>query len=151
MKSLISIIVLLFTCSVSTGQDFSVIECATKSRPTIPIISFQKEGVPRPVPDLSIQVVDFSHIPSKSKPSWNLLGSMKDAYSKSKMVHHLATHYNHKHNKFSKEDLNRLTINQLWWIHDEDHEGRKVSLTKVKVKVKKSLPKAEPYCPPGSS
>ena len=151
-------------CSISSGQDFSVICSVTKEVPTIPsIILSQKElEVPKPVPEKDIYPVgeSYSHIPSKANPSWNLLGSFKDARNKKKMVDHLAFHTNHR-NKFAKEDLEQLTIGQLWYVHDMDHEGKKVSIKPKLIKLKKSISKPavklkavqkqEPYCPPGSS
>lgn len=166
MKSLayVSVWLSALLCSISSGQDFSVICSVTKDVPTIPsIVLCQKElEVPKPVPEKDIYPVveSYSHIPSKANPSWNLLGSFKDARNKTKMVEHLFSHTNHK-NKFAKNHLEQLTIGQLWYVHDMDHEGKKVSIKPKLVELKKSTPKPavkikkiqkqEPYCPPGSS
>ena len=70
---------------------------------------------------------------SKSKPSWNLSGSWVKVYDRAALSNHLET----THGMDSKF-LESLTINQLFALHDDDHEG----------KFKK---KVEPYCPPGQS
>jgi hypothetical protein len=148
MKSIFAYIILLITCSTSVGQDFSAIENVAKDRPTVPVILSQ-EDVPKPVPEKDIYPVDFKHIPSKSSPKWNLEGSWSRIKIKSELVKHLVDHSNHK-NKFAKKDLEKLTIKQLWWVHDNDHDGKKVFLTKREGS-KVPLTKTKPYCPPGSS
>lgn len=103
-------ILILLSCSVQ-GQDFSIIASVTEKKPTFPEISFSEKK----------EAVKEVKIPSKSKPSFDLLGSIRDAYNKDKLVKHLYSHDNHK-GKWDKEFLESLSIGQLWWLHDDDHE-----------------------------
>jgi hypothetical protein len=124
MKYLIFSILIALSCPVY-GQDFSIISSVTECKSVFPSIVLEgKKEELKPVPDPSIQVVKTPNIPSKSSPSWDLLGSMKNAYSKPKMVKHLYTHDNHS-GQWTKEFLESLTIEQLWYLHDSDHEKKK--------------------------
>lgn len=71
------------------------------------------------------EIIDLKSVPEKKSSRWNL-GSKK--WTKESLVNHLLKHDNHK-NKYRKEDLEKLTLKQLWFIHDEDHEGRRVKLS----------------------
>jgi len=62
-----------------------------------------------------------ARVPSKSSPSWNVTGSMARAYDKTSLINHLLSHSNHS-GKWSRSHLQSLSINQLWFLHDQDHE-----------------------------
>ena len=115
MKYLIFSILMVLSCPVY-GQDFSIISSVTECKSVFPSLVLE-ESI-KPIPEPSIQ------IPSKNSPSWDLLGSMKDAHNKSKMVDHLYYHDNHS-GQWSKEFLESLSLGQLWYLHDSDHEKSK--------------------------
>jgi thiol-disulfide isomerase/thioredoxin len=118
---------MVLSCPVY-GQDFSIISNITECKSVFPTVVL--EGAAKEIkqtPKLGIK------IPSKSKPSWDLLGSMKDAHNKSKMVNHLFSHDNHS-GKWTKEFLESLTLGQLWHLHDSDHDKKK-SLTQNQKKL----------------
>tara|TARA_Y100001963_G_C6567722_1_gene347363 strand:- start:242 stop:616 length:375 start_codon:yes stop_codon:yes gene_type:complete len=71
------------------------------------------------------KIIDLKSIPEKKSSKWNL-GSKK--WTKESLVSHLLKHDNHR-NKYRKKDLEKLTLKQLWFIHDEDHEGRQVKFS----------------------
>jgi hypothetical protein len=83
----------------------------------------------------------ISLLPEKKKSEWNIVGV---TWTKKSLINHLLTHTNHK-NKFKKETLQSLTLKQLWFVHDEDHEGRKVTFTFTQ-----ATPKTTVICPGGS-
>ena len=120
MKYLIFSILIALSCSVN-GQDFSIISSVTECKSVFPSVVLEKATkVVKQPPKI------IAKVPSKSKPSWDLLGSMKNAYDKSKMVNHLYTHDNHS-GQWTKEFLESLTIEQLWYLHDSDHDKKKKS------------------------
>jgi hypothetical protein len=68
-------------------------------------------------------------VPSKSAPSWNVTGSMARAYNKTSLINHLLSHGNHS-GKWSRSYLQSLTINQLWYLHDSDHNATRYRTAK---------------------
>jgi len=74
---------------------------------------------------------------SVSSPRWNLSGSWSRVRNRSDLIDHLATTH-----EYSRATLNQMTIQMLWALHDDDHEGR-ATLTKPV--------KAVDDCPPGST
>ena len=143
MKYLIFSILIALSCSVN-GQDFSIISGVTECKSVFPSVVLEKanKAVKQP-PKL------VAKVPSKSKPSWDLLGSMKDAYNKSKMVNHLYADDNHS-GQWTKEFLESLTIEQLWYLHDSDHDRKKKVLTKNPNKLENQNYAQMDYDPPGS-
>lgn len=69
---------------------------------------------------------------SKSKPSWNLSGSWVRVYDRADLSNHLKTTHG-----MDPKLVDSLTINQLFALHDDDHEG--IAFEKVEPE----------YCPPG--
>jgi len=77
---------------------------------------------------------------SASSPRWNLSGSWSRVRNRSDLINHLAiTH------EYSRATLNQMTLQMLWALHDDDHEGR-ATLAKQAKPVK-----AADDCPPGST
>ena len=84
-------------------------------------------------------------MPALKAPKWNLSGSIARAYNKKDMARHLAD----KH-AFDAVKLSAMSIGQLWYIHDREHEGRLNAKERALIsKPKKAGP--VPYCPPGGS
>ena len=80
---------------------------------------------------------------SVSSPRWNLSGSWSRVRNRSDLINHLASTH-----EYSRATLNQMTIQMLWALHDDDHEGR-ATLSKP---VKPAKPvKAVDDCPPGST
>lgn len=71
---------------------------------------------------------------SASSPRWNLSGSWSRVRDRSDLINHLATTH-----QYSRATLNQMSLNMLWALHDDDHEGRA------------TLAKAADDCPPGST
>ncbi len=78
-------------------------------------------------------VIERSVVRSKASPGWDLNGSMSDAYNKSKLVNHLSTNSNHRRiqAKYTRSQLNAMSIGQLWTLHDNDHEGKSIGTRDV--------------------
>lgn len=74
---------------------------------------------------------------SVSSPRWNLSGSWSRVRNRSDLINHLASTH-----EYSRATLNQMTIQMLWALHDDDHEGRATLSKPVK---------AVDDCPPGST
>jgi hypothetical protein len=71
---------------------------------------------------------------SVSRPRWNVSGSMARAYDKRSLINHLVKSHNMR-----SVDISRLSINQLWYLHDSEHDAEvKATVSNV-------------YCPPGQT
>lgn len=84
-------------------------------------------------------------MPALKAPRWNLSGSMARAYNKKDMARHLANEH-----EFDAAKLSAMSIGQLWYIHDREHEGRLNAKERALISKPKKV-EAAPYCPPGSS
>jgi len=74
---------------------------------------------------------------SVSSPRWNLSGSWSRVRNRSDLINHLASTHG-----YSQATLNQMTLQMLWALHDDDHEGRATLSKPVK---------AVDDCPPGST
>jgi hypothetical protein len=135
MKYLILLAALLGISCPINGQDFSIISDTTSDVPEFPSIVFEapKKTV------APVKKVVKKAVPSKSSPSWNLSGSWTAVKNRNALINHLANDGNH--GQWSKEYLQTLNIQQLWYLHDTDHDSKK-KVQRIEV---------QPYCPPGSS
>lgn len=96
----------------------------------------QLESLP-PKPDVIKPVAKKALYRSVSSPRWNLSGSWSRVRDRNDLINHLATTH-----KYSRATLSQMSIQMLWAIHDDDHEGR-ATLSKAI--------KTEEYCPPGGT
>jgi len=80
------------------------------------------------------RLVSNKVVRSVSKPRWNVSGSIKKAHDKRSLINHLVNTH-----KMRSVDISRLSINQLWYLHDSEHDKE--------VKAKTS----NVYCPPGGT
>lgn len=92
-----------------------------------------------PLPDTTTVVTKTLKViyRSTSSPRWNLSGSWSRVRNRSDLINHLATTH-----EYSRATLSQMNLNQLWALHDDDHEGR-ATLTKAT--------KSAEDCPPGST
>ncbi len=90
-------------------------------------------------PDVIKEVTKKSLYRSVSSPRWNLSGSWSRVRDRTDLINHLATTH-----KYSRATLSQMSIQMLWALHDDDHEGR-ATLSKAKAI------KTEEYCPPGGT
>jgi len=97
-----------------------------------------KEPLP-PLPETTKVVTKTPKViyRSVSSPRWNLSGSWSRVRNRSDLIDHLATTH-----EYSRATLNQMTIQMLWALHDDDHEGRATLAKPVK---------AVDDCPPGST
>jgi len=89
----------------------SAIKSASSSKTVI------TESVARSSPVAKGTIVR-SRYRSISSPRWNLNGSWSLVKSKPALVNHLATTHS-----YSRSWLDGLSINQLWAVHDDSHDG----------------------------
>jgi hypothetical protein len=85
------------------------------------------------------RLVSNKVVRSVSSPRWNLSGSWSRVRDRNDLINHLATTH-----KYSRATLSQMTIQMLWALHDDDHEGR-ATLSKA------NAIKTEEYCPPGGT
>lgn len=97
-----------------------------------------KEPLP-PLPETTKVVTKTRKViyRSASSPRWNLSGSWSRVRNRSDLINHLATTH-----EYNRATLSQMSLNQLWALHDDDHEGRE-TLTKAT--------KAVDDCPPDST
>ena len=74
---------------------------------------------------------------SASSPRWNLSGSWSRVRDRNDLINHLANTH-----QYSRATLSQMSIQMLWALHDDDHEGRATLLKAIKT---------EEYCPPGGT
>jgi len=89
------------------------------------------------------RLVSNKVVRSVSTPRWNLSGSWSRVRDRNDLIDHLATTH-----QYSRATLNQMSIQMLWAIHDDDHEGR-ATLPKANA-VKVNAVKADD-CPPGGT
>jgi len=100
-----------------------------------------KEPLP-PLPETTEVVTKTPKViyRSANSPRWNLSGSWSRVRNRSDLINHLATTH-----EYSRATLNQMTIQMLWALHDDDHEGR-ATLSKQAKPVK-----VVDDCPPGGT
>ena len=102
----------------------SVIVSTSNAQPTPkPVVSPQRLNSVR---------VDKIVYRSVSRPRYDVSGSLARAYNKRSLINHLVSTHGLK-----ASEISRLSINQLWFIHDTKHDEDKLVETV--------------YCPPGGS
>ena len=134
----------MFIGAVLIGKD----EPRLKVPPRLKVMTAAKTatdtnvGTKEPLPPLPETTTVVTKTPkviyrSASSPRWNLSGSWSRVRNRADLINHLATTH-----EYSKATLNQMSLNQLFALHDDDHEGRS-TLTKAT--------KAVDDCPPGST
>ena len=101
---------------------------------------FVSDADAQPTPQKITKVVKPQRLVSKtvvrsvSSPRWNLNGSWSRVKNRTDLANHLiVTH------KLERSRLGSLTINQLWHLHDSEHDSEiKAAVSNV-------------YCPPGQT
>lgn len=79
------------------------------------------------------RIVSKTVVRSVSSPRWNLNGSWSRVRNRSDLENHLVVTHD-----ISRSRLSKLSINQLWYIHDSSHDKAQSVITTE-------------YCPPGST